>query len=60
MKAFEFILYLIGLLVSFGATCYCGISYRNSKIGKYLFYTIAFGIIMVILGVALTLGAMGH
>ena len=60
MKAFEFVLFLIGLLLSFGATCYCGISYHNSKMGKYLFYTIAFGITMVILGVALTLGAMGH
>lgn len=59
MKAFEFILFLIGLLISFGAACYCGISYRNSKQKMYFVYTIAFSAITILVGVALVLGAVG-
>ena len=59
MKVIEFVLYLLGLLVAFGATCYCGISYRNSKLRMYLVYAIAFSVVTIILGVALVLGALG-
>ena len=59
MKVSEFILFLMGLLISFAATGYCGVSYCNSRMKRYLVFTVVFAIVMIMLFVALILGVLG-